>query len=66
MMNSTALGVMIGAKKKLDAAGAEVRMCGLSSRMKSLVVVIQLTKWFNVHDTEKEAVEAFQKDGAGA
>jgi hypothetical protein len=30
------------------------------------VVVIQLTTWFNVHDTEKEAVEAFQKDGAGA
>ena len=66
MMNSRALGVMVGAKKKLDSTGIEVRLCGLGNRMKSLLVVTKLTEWFNVHDTEKDAVEAFQQAGSGA
>lgn len=66
MMNSTTLGVMIGAKKKLDAIDAEVRLCGLGNRMKSLLVMSRLTEWFNVSDTEKDAIEAFTRDRAGA
>lgn len=66
MMNSTTLGVMIGAKQKLDAIGAEVRLCGLDNRMKSLMVVSRLMEYFQIHDTEKEAIEVFTKAGAGA
>jgi len=66
MMNSTALGVMFRAKQKLESVGAEVRLCGLGSRMQSLLVVTRLMEWFTVHDTEKEAIEAFTNARAGA
>ena len=65
MMNSTTLGVMAKAKQKLEAIGGEVRLCGLGNRMKSLLVVTRLMEWFNVHDTEKEAIEAFTQARAG-
>ena len=66
MMNSTTLGVMFGAKKTLDESGAEVRLCGLGNRMKSLLVMTRLMERFEVHDTEIEAIAAFTKAGAGA
>ena len=66
MMNSTTLAVMIGAKKSFDETGAEVRLCGLGNRMKSLLVVTRLMERFDVHDTEIEAIATFTKAGAGA
>jgi anti-anti-sigma factor len=56
MMNSLTLGVMIAAKHKLDAIGSEVRLCGLGNRMRSLLVMSRLVDYFNVHESEREAV----------
>ena len=61
MMNSTTLGVMLGAKKALDAIGSKVRLCGLGSRRKSVLVATRLMEWFEVSDSEIEALAALSQ-----
>ena len=60
-MNSTALGVMMRAKMAYDARGGHIRICGAERRMKSLLVVLRLYDWFDHHETEADAVEAFAR-----
>jgi anti-anti-sigma factor len=66
MMNSLTLAVLIDAKQKLDAIGSEVRLCGLGYRMKSLLVMNRLIDYFQVHDTETEALAGFPREAASA
>jgi anti-anti-sigma factor len=67
MMNSMTLSVMIRAKKTFDSLGRHVRLCGLNHRgMKSLLVTVRLMEWFDVSDSEKEAIAAFEKSSASA
>lgn len=66
MMNSTALSVMIEAKKEYEAQGGEIRLCGVERKMKSLLVATRLYEWFAHHDTETEALVAFSPSQANA
>jgi anti-anti-sigma factor len=67
MMNSMTLSVMIRAKKTFDSMGRQIRLCGLNHRgMKSLIVTVRLMEWFDVSDSERDAVAAFEKSSASA
>jgi anti-anti-sigma factor len=66
MMNSTALSVMIEARRRFEARGGEIRLCGVERRMKSLLVATRLYDWFGHHDTEAEAVAALSASGSRA
>ena len=67
MMNSAALGVMIEAKRTYDAMGGEIRLCGLGHRaMKSLLVTVRLMSWFEISDTETEAIAVLTRARASA
>jgi anti-anti-sigma factor len=66
MMNSLTLEVMVEAKLKVEAIGGEVRLCGVGRRLKSLLCVTRLMEWFNVHEGEVEAIEAFNRARASA
>jgi anti-anti-sigma factor len=61
MMNSSALRVMIKAKKACEGKGGAIRICGADQRMKRLLVVVRLYEWFDHYPTEAEAVAAFSK-----
>jgi anti-anti-sigma factor len=59
-MNSTALGVIIGAYRRYQEAGGLIRLCHVNDRIENPLVITRLSLVFDVHATEREAIEAFQ------
>lgn len=60
-MNSSGLGIMITALTSLRNAGGDLKLCGASDRIESLLVVTKLITVFDNYKTRKEAVEAYQE-----
>ncbi len=59
-MNSSGLGILIGGLKKMNEAGGDLKICGATDRIKSLLMVSQLTKIFDTHETLDEALAAYK------
>lgn len=60
-MNSSGLGIMITALTSLRNAGGDLKLCGASDRIESLLVVTKLITVFDNYKTREEAVEAYQE-----
>jgi len=60
-MNSSGLGILISALTSLRNAGGDLKICGASDRIESLLIVTKLITVFNHFKTLDEAVEAFEK-----
>jgi anti-anti-sigma factor len=63
-MNSTALGVMNRARQLYQEKGGQVRLCHLTHRIDNALVITRLSLIFDVHATEREAIEAFHAQAA--
>ena len=61
-MNSTALGVLLAARANFARRGARIRLCHLNDRIQNSLVITRLGLEFDVHRTEREAVESFRAD----
>lgn len=59
-MNSSGLGILIGGLKKMNKAGGDLKICGATERIESLLMVSQLTKVFDNYETLDEALAAYQ------
>lgn len=59
-MNSSGLGILIGGLKKMNKAGGDLKICGATDKIESLLMVSQLTKIFDDYDTLDEAVAAYK------
>jgi anti-sigma B factor antagonist len=60
-MNSSGLGILISALTSLRNAGGDLKICGASDRIESLLIVTKLITVFDHHKKLDDAVEAFQK-----
>jgi anti-sigma B factor antagonist len=60
-MNSSGLGILISALTSLRNADGDLKICGASERIESLLIVTKLITVFNHFKTLDEAVEAFEK-----
>lgn len=58
-MNSSGLGILISALTSLRNAGGDLKICGASDRIESLLIVTKLITVFDHHKTVDAAVEAF-------
>jgi len=58
-LNSTALGVFAAAHDRYESLGGKIRLCHLSDRIRSVLVVTHLGSLFEDFATEREAVESF-------
>jgi anti-anti-sigma factor len=63
-MNSTALGVMNRAHHRYREQGGQIRLCHLTDRIENALVITRLSLIFDVHDTERAAIEAFHAPAA--
>jgi len=61
-MNSSGLGILISALTSLRNAGGDLKICGASDRIESLLIVTKLITVFDHHKTLDEAIEAFQEN----
>jgi anti-sigma B factor antagonist len=60
-MNSAGLGILISALTSMRNAGGDLKICGASDRIESLLIVTKLITVFDHHKKLDDAVEAFQK-----
>lgn len=58
-MNSSGLGTMMGCLTSLKNAGGELRLSGVTEKVKSLFMMTKLITIFDTHDTVEDAVAAF-------
>lgn len=56
-MNSTAIGVLVGAHTSYRKKGWRISLCGVNKNINSIFVITKLTLVFDVFDTQQEAVE---------
>ena len=59
LMNSSGLGMLIGALTTMRNAGGDLRLAGLSDRIISLLTITKLIDVFKHYETVIEAVESF-------
>lgn len=58
-MDSSGIGALVGAFKKLSKREGELRLIGLTPTVKSLFEITRLHRVFEIYDTEDKAVASF-------
>ncbi|MBI5471689.1 MAG: STAS domain-containing protein [Ignavibacteriae bacterium] len=58
-MNSTAIGVLVGAHTSYTRKGWKVKLTGLNKNIDSIFVITKLSLVFDVHDSLDEAKVSF-------
>ncbi len=58
-LNSTAIGVLVGAHTTYTRKGWHVKLCGVNKSIDSIFVITKLSLVFDVHDAREEAVKSF-------
>jgi len=59
-MNSSGLGILIGGLTTMRNAGGDLKICGATDKIESLLMVSQLIKVFDHYDTLEDAISAYQ------
>jgi|YelNatPaOPRAMG01_1025707.scaffolds.fasta_scaffold00001_179 anti-sigma B factor antagonist len=59
-LNSSGLGVLMGAMTSLRNAGGDLKLSGVTDKVQSLFMITKLITIFDTYDTPEEAVAAFQ------
>lgn len=58
-MNSSGLGTLMGCLTSLKNAEGELKLSGVTEKVKSLFMITKLITLFETYDTPEEAVKAF-------
>jgi anti-anti-sigma factor len=59
-MNSTAIGVLVGAHTTYTKKGWQIKLCGVNKNINSIFVITKLSLVFDVYDTREEALKSFR------
>lgn len=60
-MNSSGLGTMMGCLTSLKNANGDMKLCGVTEKVKSLFMITKLITLFETYATAEEAIKAFNK-----
>jgi anti-sigma B factor antagonist len=58
-INSSGLGMLMGCLTSVKNAGAEMKLTGVTDKVKNLFVITKLITLFDVFETVQEAVDTF-------
>ena len=59
-MNSSGLGTMMGCLTSLRTAKGDLKLCGVTDKVKSLFMITKLITLFETYDTPEQAAKAFE------
>jgi len=62
-MDSTGLGSFLFGIRQAEHHGKDLRFCEIQPKIQFLIRIAHLEQVIDVYDTEKEALEDFQKEG---
>jgi anti-sigma B factor antagonist len=60
-MNSSGLGMLIGALTTMKNAGGDLKIAAASKKIESLLVITKLSTIFELHATVRKAIASFEK-----
>ena len=58
-MNSTGLGILIGALTTIRNAGGDLKLAAVTDRIQSLLKITKLLTVFNTYDSTEDAIASF-------
>ena len=58
-LDSSGVGELVGCYTSIKTRGGELRICGMSPKIFSLITMTSLHSVFDVKDTEEEALSSF-------
>ncbi len=58
-LDSSGVGELVGCYTSVKGKGGELRICGMNSRIFSLITMTSLHSVFDVKDTEEESLNGF-------
>jgi anti-sigma B factor antagonist len=62
-MNSSGLGVLMGCMTSLRSGGGDLKLVGVSERVKRPIQITRLDQVLSIHETVKSAVQSFEEGG---
>ena len=64
-IDSSGLGSFLSCLRKLNAKGGDLKLYGMSQRVRMAFELVRMHRIFNIYDTKDEAVRAFTDQRAG-
>ncbi len=58
-VNSTGIGIIVRGFKTIKDAGGDMKLAGLSTKIKGVLSITKLTSVFSIYDTVSDAAEDF-------
>ena len=58
-VNSTGIGIIVRGFKTIKEAGGDMKLAGLSTKIKVVLSITKLTSVFSIYDTVSDAVKDF-------
>ena len=59
-VDSSGLGAFISCLRKLNAAGGDLKLCGMSKPVRAVFELVRMHRVFDIFNTREEALKAFQ------
>ncbi len=59
-LNSTAIGVLVGAHTTYSRKNWQIKLSGVNKNLDSIFVITKLSLVFDVHDTREGAIKSFK------
>jgi anti-sigma B factor antagonist len=60
-IDSSGLGAMLSCLRQLNAAGAELKLCGMSKAVRAVFELVRMHRIFDIYETREQAVSGFQQ-----
>jgi anti-sigma B factor antagonist len=59
-MDSSGLGSIVACVKHLRTDGGELKICGMSQRIRALFVLVRMHHILDIHTTRQEAIDSYK------
>jgi anti-sigma B factor antagonist len=59
-LDSSGLGSFLSCLRKLNSKGGDLKLCGMSPRVRTVIELVRMHRVFDIYRTKEEAVRAFQ------
>ena len=67
-VDSSGLGAFISCLRKVNASGGDLKLCGMSKKVRAVFELVRMHRVFDIQPTREDAVRAFaqaRQDAAG-
>jgi anti-anti-sigma factor len=58
-LDSSGLGSFLSCLRKVNAKGGDLKLCGMSPQVRTVIELVRMHRIFDIYGTKEEAVRAF-------